>query len=64
MGTADLGPGITKGQDGDKRSAAVMGLQGDGFGVGRDELEEADEHADDEVVGSDVVVVDENAIPA
>ncbi len=64
MGAADPGLGITKGQDGDKGRTVIVGFPSDGFGVGRDEFEEADEHVDDEVVGSDVVVVDENAAAA
>ena len=58
MGAADLGLGIAEGQDGHKGCAAIMGFPGDGLGVGRVEFEEADEHADDEVVRSDLVVVD------
>ena len=64
MGTADPCLCITKGQHGNKGCAAIMGFPGDGFGVGRGELEEADEHADDEVVGGDVIVVDEHAVSA
>ena len=64
MGAADLGLGISKGQHGNQSCAVIMGIPGDGFGVGRDEFEEADKHADDEIVRGDVVVVDEYAVAA